>query len=85
MVTKNDFDTVLFDESLAVHVTLVFPIGKVEPEGGLQDIAISLPILSCVIVRVSPSKVAVPSTLSFADTPSYGTGAPEGLVALSVI
>src|SRR5829696_1345333 len=67
-VMVNDFGTaVLPDESVAVHVTVVSPIGKIEPEGGLQTGTIR------------------PSTSSVADGCGYGTGAPEELVALTLI
>jgi len=33
-VTVDDADPVLPNESVAVHVTVVTPMGKVEPEGG---------------------------------------------------
>ena len=35
-VTRNDFDVVLFEVSVAVHVTVVVPSGNAVPEGGLQ-------------------------------------------------
>jgi hypothetical protein len=35
-VTVNWQLAVLFDASCAVHVTVVVPFGKVEPDGGLQ-------------------------------------------------
>src|SRR5215210_1289348 len=67
-VMVKDFGTaVLPDESVAVHVTVVSPIGKIEPEGGLQTGTIR------------------PSTSSVADGCGYGTGAPEELVALTLI
>jgi len=38
----------LFDASVAVHVTVVVPVGKLEPEGGLQ-----LTCTSCVQLSVA--------------------------------
>jgi hypothetical protein len=37
VVTTNEHDAVLPDASVAVHVTVVIPIGNDDPEGGLQD------------------------------------------------
>jgi hypothetical protein len=65
-VTVNDSGPpTLPASSVAMHSTSVLPIGKTEPEGGLQEIAISPPTLSCVRWLFS-SNVAVPSTLSSA-------------------
>ena len=36
IVTVNVHDAVLFDASVAVHVTVVTPFWKVDPDAGLQ-------------------------------------------------
>ena len=36
---------VAFDGSVAVQVTLVVPVGKVEPDGGLQATVTQLPLV----------------------------------------
>src|ERR671925_2428960 len=45
-VTVNVLKSLLSELSLAVHVTKVLAIGKIEPEGGSQDGVIGLSILS---------------------------------------
>jgi hypothetical protein len=77
-VIVNDALPSLPAASTAVHVTVVVPIGNVEPDTGVHEIVMSPPTLSCVIVP-SSANVTVPSTLSVADT-VYLTWAPYTLV-----
>ena len=66
-VIVNNAVAVLPASSVAVHSTVVLPIGNTEPEGGSHEIVISPPTSSCVRT-FSSSSVAVPSTLSSAVT-----------------
>ena len=44
-VTLNVQATVLFEESVAVHVTEVVPSAKTEPDGGEQDTVTQFPVV----------------------------------------
>jgi hypothetical protein len=44
-VTVKGQVTALFAESVAVHVTEVVPVGKREPEAGLQTVVTQLPVV----------------------------------------